>query len=136
MGAVRAFESPEEFARAKVRFAYHPGNVKAFLYQERSICQSCSLNTDLSAGEGSPVPLNPPMIDSGLVGLLWEGCRESRRCSRDTYPESYIAKYTSIRRENGTRHSAFAPPAPEVNDSEGFFSSHGFYLSANSRPSP
>ena len=27
-----------------------------------------------------------------------EGCRESRRCSRDTYPESYIPKYTSIRR--------------------------------------
>ena len=22
---------------------------------------------------------------------LWEGCRESRRCSRDTYPESYIS---------------------------------------------
>ena len=29
---------------------------------------------------------------------LWEGCRESRRCSRDTYPESYITKYTSIQR--------------------------------------
>ena len=35
------------------------------------------------------------LIDSGLV---WEGYRESRRCSRDTYPESYITKYTSIRR--------------------------------------
>jgi len=30
---------------------------------------------------------------------LWEGCRESRRCSRDTYPESYISKNTSIRRK-------------------------------------
>ena len=29
----------------------------------------------------------------------WEGYRESRRCSRDTYPESYITKYTSIRRQ-------------------------------------
>jgi len=29
--------------------------------------------------------------------VLWEGCRESRRCSRDTYPESYTTKYTSIR---------------------------------------
>jgi len=29
----------------------------------------------------------------------WEGCRESRRCPRDTYPVSYITKYTSIRRE-------------------------------------
>ena len=28
---------------------------------------------------------------------LWEGYRESRRCSRDTYPESYITEYTSIR---------------------------------------
>ena len=27
-----------------------------------------------------------------------EGCRESKRCSRDSYPESYITKYTSIRR--------------------------------------
>jgi len=27
-----------------------------------------------------------------------DGCRESRRCSRDTYPESYITKYTRIRR--------------------------------------
>ena len=30
---------------------------------------------------------------------LWEGCHESRRCSRDTYPESCITKYTSIRRK-------------------------------------
>ena len=29
---------------------------------------------------------------------FWQGFRESRRCSRDTAPESYIAKYTSIRR--------------------------------------
>jgi len=31
-------------------------------------------------------------------GGLREGYHESRRCSRDTYPESYITKYTSIRR--------------------------------------
>jgi len=30
---------------------------------------------------------------------LWEGHHESRRCSRDTYPESYITKYASIRRK-------------------------------------
>jgi len=29
---------------------------------------------------------------------LWEGYRQSRRCSRDTYPESCITKCTSIRR--------------------------------------
>ena len=33
----------------------------------------------------------------GLSGL-WDGLRESTRCSRDTYPESYITKYTSVRR--------------------------------------
>ena len=31
------------------------------------------------------------MIDSGLVGY-----HESRRCSRDTYPESYVTQCTSI----------------------------------------
>ena len=29
---------------------------------------------------------------------LWEGYHERRRCSRDTYPESCITKYTSVRR--------------------------------------
>ena len=28
----------------------------------------------------------------------WEGFHESRRCSRDTYPESHLTKYASIRR--------------------------------------
>ena len=36
----------------------------------------------------------PRVINSGLVGY-----RESRRCSRDTYQESNLTKYTSIRRE-------------------------------------
>ena len=27
---------------------------------------------------------------------FWEGYSESRKCSRDTYPESYITKYASI----------------------------------------
>ena len=38
------------------------------------------------------------MIDSGF----WEGYHESRRCSRDTYAESYITKYASIRRKQTT----------------------------------
>jgi len=51
------------------------------------------------------------LIDSGL------GCRESRRCSRDTCPESYITKYTSIRRQNwrawqGLRSTRTAHVAP------------------------
>jgi len=39
-----------------------------------------------------------PPVDRLRVGALREGYHESRRCSRDTYPESYITKYTSIRR--------------------------------------
>ena len=38
-----------------------------------------------------------------------EGCRESRRCSRDTYPQSYITKYTSIRRQKAVRDAGGAP---------------------------
>ena len=36
------------------------------------------------------------VLSQGVI--LWEGYHESRRCSRDTYPESYITKFTSIRR--------------------------------------
>ena len=36
--------------------------------------------------------------DHTLVGPLWEGYHESRRCSRDTCPESYITKHNSTRR--------------------------------------
>jgi len=38
------------------------------------------------------------VIDSGLVETSLGGYKESRRCSRDTYPESYITQYSSIRR--------------------------------------
>ena len=37
------------------------------------------------------------LIDSWSVGSIWEGNCESRTCSRDTYTESYITKYISIR---------------------------------------
>ena len=41
---------------------------------------------------------------SGLFRILdWEGCHESRTCSRDTYPESYKPKYASIRRSASKR---------------------------------
>ena len=36
--------------------------------------------------------------DHALAEPLWEGCRENNRCSRHTYTESYISKYTSIPR--------------------------------------
>ena len=55
------------------------------------------------AGHVRCVPVNSfTSVDRLRVGWLngWEGCRESRRYSRDTFPESYITKYTSIRRIN------------------------------------
>ena len=51
-------------------------------------------------------PANATLEEGGRAGTLpsvfrvdrlWEGYHESRRCSRDTYPESYITQYTSIR---------------------------------------
>jgi hypothetical protein len=36
------------------------------------------------------------------VGPFWEGCRESRRCSRDTYPGSYITNDTRIRKNSSS----------------------------------
>jgi len=43
----------------------------------------------------SPVSGCESRVRHTLVGPLWEGYHASRRCSRDTYPESYITKYTS-----------------------------------------
>ena len=42
-------------------------------------------------------------MDRLRAGWLTEGYHESRRCSRDTYLESYTTKYTSIRRLGGGR---------------------------------
>ena len=36
--------------------------------------------------------------NTGVDRPLWEEYHESRRCSRDTYPESYITKYTHAKR--------------------------------------
>ena len=41
------------------------------------------------------------VIDSGSVFSKDFLYHESRKCSGDTYPESYITKYTSIRRLTG-----------------------------------
>ena len=46
-------------------------------------------------GEGVAAGLGPRVL---AVSGGWEGYRESRKCSRETYPESYITKYTSIRK--------------------------------------
>ena len=39
-------------------------------------------------------------LSVGWLGPFFEGYRESRRCSRDTYPELFVTQYTSIRRES------------------------------------
>ena len=41
---------------------------------------------------------------------LWEGYHESRICSRDTYPESYTTKYTSVRRQTSVCALNTSPP--------------------------
>jgi len=48
-----------------------------------------------------------------LAGPLWEGCCESRRCTRDTYPESYITKYGSIRRKIRAKYRVMGPICTE-----------------------
>jgi hypothetical protein len=60
----------------------------------------------LSGEKIEPFCVAPFSLDSGdkcqkqvdrLEGKpLWEGFRESRRCSRDTYPVAYIAECTLV----------------------------------------
>jgi len=50
---------------------------------------------------------------------LWEGYHERRRCSRDTNPESYITRYTSIRKTSQNP----PPTSPEVTNSPAVTSS-------------
>ena len=42
-----------------------------------------------------------PNVARGFAGRGSHESHESRRCSRDTYPESYITRYTSIRKQGG-----------------------------------
>ena len=42
------------------------------------------------------------LAHSSVPTFCCEGCRESRRCSRNTYPESYTTWYTSMRRKPDT----------------------------------
>ena len=51
--------------------------------------------------------LQPSCFTKSCVTNLWEGYHERRRCSRDTYPESCITKYTSIRRNKSQTLNSF-----------------------------
>ena len=50
--------------------------------------------------------------DHTLAGPLWEGGRESRTYSRDTYPESYITKYAVAPRARSVSSSLLGPVDP------------------------
>ena len=62
-----------------------------------------------------------------MITQSWLAYRESRRCSRDTYPASYITKYTSIRRfkahrqhrRRGRRPRRRSPPCPPTSRQPG-----------------
>jgi len=79
-----------------------------FFWKYHGICRRayglfCSLSgrgtTRAEDAQGTPTQSHiSPSI------LVYED--ESRRCSRDTYPGSYITKYTSIRRLNHIMHTS------------------------------
>ena len=47
--------------------------------------------------------------------IIWEGYHESGRCLRDTYPESYITTFTSIRRQTIILYSPVDVKWKEIN---------------------
>jgi hypothetical protein len=65
----------------------------------------------VSRGRAKMAGIRQSRPDSGLgfqvkvLDRLRVGYHESRRCSRETYPETYITKYTSIRRTYEDSHS-------------------------------
>jgi len=86
-------------------YYYHHGNLTITAIYYHHDCKSqeeIAIQGRWPRGERLSLPLIVPGL-VGSTGPLWEGYHESRRCSRDTYPESYITKYTSIRRSTRER---------------------------------
>jgi len=81
-------------------------HVKMFSIPEKKSSEIGRFQTNLPISEAffkSKMLLKSVLSQPLCLGKIctgWEGYHESRRCSRDTYPESYITKYTSIRRQN------------------------------------
>ena len=85
----------------------------------------CPSSSARAAAPAVPALISRRLTISGRV-FRWGGYHESRRCSRDTFPESYITKYTSIRRSSryhqpaisrsslGGLGSRRAPPLPRA----------------------
>ena len=74
----------------------------------KTTCLHCELTVGNLFQDASVGGLRRSVFDQCLASTvvyldqisgLWEGYHESRKCSRDTYPGSYITKYTGIRRE-------------------------------------
>ena len=74
-------------------------NSRLVKFDQWFINGSLTFMTDEPARAAIPLKLEAHASrEHTLAGPLWEGYHESRRCSRDTYSESYITKYTHIRR--------------------------------------
>ena len=61
----------------------------------RNICVAMIMATQSSSERGT---------DKTVKARSWEGFRESRRCSRDTYPESYITECTLAHEDESHRN--------------------------------
>ena len=89
----------------------------AFSYEQSN---PVSLLGAFSYARGHPVDTKHDYTKQNIDGVVsqlvrfslwfWEGYHKSRRCSRDTYLESYITKYTRILRKTsaGSNGTAYA----------------------------
>jgi len=67
-----------------------------YIYIYTYILHVC-ITTEVVTGDRRRVGLEAhASMGNTLVGPLWEGYHESRRCSRDTYPETHITKYAKV----------------------------------------
>ena len=94
-------ERASERERARERQRQREGGALPLHQEEvRYLCLCLFALTSSCSPERFPAP-KVTRLFRVIDSWLWKGYRESRRCSRDTYPESCITKYTSIRRKPG-----------------------------------
>ena len=74
---------------------YHPGQRPESMFYLHGRAR-----TGPGRAAGRDLLITSDRLRVGWLNGLWEGYHESRRCSGDTYPESYITKYPSIRRQS------------------------------------
>ena len=79
----------------------NPSMDKLRPYRDAGTAREGYSEASSSWGSYCPVLGRLGLVDRLRVGWLneWEGFRESRRCSRDTYPESYISENILIHEE-------------------------------------